>query len=176
MFKAAGAISDPEMLTFRRFGSRIEGHPLPCSPGRRRNRILGEGLPISVGIAVAGNGWIGSTTDPRACAATPRWPRVRCGGVRIRGRPRPRQPDGHPGRQPPRSDRRDDARLGRGRLSAPRRSRSLEGDRDRRSRRRRDRPMREPSRRPASPAIIAGPRRATGEGCREPAGQAEAPR
>src|SRR4026209_88867 len=32
MYKAAGAISDDEMLTFRRLGSRPEGHPTPILP------------------------------------------------------------------------------------------------------------------------------------------------
>ena len=29
IFKAAGAIDDEEMLTFRKFGSRLQGHPTP---------------------------------------------------------------------------------------------------------------------------------------------------
>ena len=29
MYKAAGAIDDAEMLTFRKFGSRLQGHPTP---------------------------------------------------------------------------------------------------------------------------------------------------
>ncbi|HEY9378195.1 MAG TPA: hypothetical protein VIQ02_14010, partial [Jiangellaceae bacterium] len=32
IYKAAGAISDEEMLTFRRQGSRLEGHPTPLLP------------------------------------------------------------------------------------------------------------------------------------------------
>ena len=32
MFKAAGAISDEELMTFRKFGSRLEGHPTPIIP------------------------------------------------------------------------------------------------------------------------------------------------
>src|ERR1700730_10394048 len=32
MFKAAGAISDEELLTFRRMGSRLQGHPTPVLP------------------------------------------------------------------------------------------------------------------------------------------------
>src|SRR6266581_2415988 len=31
-FKAAGAISDDELMTFRKFGSRLEGHPTPILP------------------------------------------------------------------------------------------------------------------------------------------------
>jgi transketolase len=55
MYKAAGAISDDEMLTFRRFGSRIEGHPTPVLPWVDvATGSLGQGLPISVGIALAG--------------------------------------------------------------------------------------------------------------------------
>src|SRR5579859_2662495 len=32
LFKAAGALSDAEMLTLRQLGSRIEGHPVPVLP------------------------------------------------------------------------------------------------------------------------------------------------
>ncbi len=32
MFAAAGAITDEELLTFRKFGSRLEGHPTPALP------------------------------------------------------------------------------------------------------------------------------------------------
>ncbi|MEA2652303.1 MAG: transketolase [Chloroflexota bacterium] len=55
MYKAAGAISDEEMLTFRQFGSRIEGHPTPILPWVDvATGSLGQGLPISVGVALAG--------------------------------------------------------------------------------------------------------------------------
>jgi len=55
MYKAAGAISDEEMLTFRQFGSRIEGHPTPVLPWVDvATGSLGQGLPISVGVALAG--------------------------------------------------------------------------------------------------------------------------
>jgi transketolase len=55
MFKAGGAITDEEMLTFRRLGSRIEGHPTPVLPWVDvATGSLGQGLPISVGVAYAG--------------------------------------------------------------------------------------------------------------------------
>ncbi len=55
MYKAAGAISDDEMLTFRQFGSRMEGHPTPVLPWVDvATGSLGQGLPISVGVALAG--------------------------------------------------------------------------------------------------------------------------
>ena len=55
MFKAAGAISDEELMTFRRFGSRLEGHPTPVLPWVDvATGSLGQGLPIGVGIALAG--------------------------------------------------------------------------------------------------------------------------
>jgi transketolase len=54
MFKSAGAISDEEMLTFRQLGSRIEGHPAPVLPWVDvATGSLGQGLPISVGVAYA---------------------------------------------------------------------------------------------------------------------------
>lgn len=55
MFKAAGAITDEELLTFRKFGSRLEGHPTPAIPWVDvATGSLGQGLPIGVGIALCG--------------------------------------------------------------------------------------------------------------------------
>ena len=56
MFKAAGAITDDELMSLREFGSRLEGHPNPrvlplvdVATG-----ALGQGLPIGVGMALNG--------------------------------------------------------------------------------------------------------------------------
>ncbi|WP_344395694.1 transketolase [Streptomyces vastus] len=55
-YKAAGAINETELMTFRRLGSRLEGHPTP----RRLPWVetatgsLGQGLPVGVGIALSG--------------------------------------------------------------------------------------------------------------------------
>ena len=55
LFKAAGAITDDELLTFRKFGSRLEGHPTPILPWVDvATGSLGQGLPIAVGVALAG--------------------------------------------------------------------------------------------------------------------------
>jgi transketolase len=55
MLKAAGAITDEELLTFRKLGSRLEGHPTPVLPWVDvATGSLGQGLPIGVGVAVAG--------------------------------------------------------------------------------------------------------------------------
>lgn len=55
MYKAAGAITDEELLTLRKFGSRIEGHPTPVLPWVDvATGSLGQGLPIGVGIALVG--------------------------------------------------------------------------------------------------------------------------
>ncbi len=55
MYKAAGAITDDELLTFRKFGSRLEGHPTPEIPWVDvATGSLGQGLPYGVGIALAG--------------------------------------------------------------------------------------------------------------------------
>jgi len=55
MLKAAGAITDEELLTFRRLNSRLEGHPTPrIPPTDVATGSLGQGLPIGVGIALAG--------------------------------------------------------------------------------------------------------------------------
>lgn len=53
MYKAAGAITDEELLTLRKFGSRIEGHPTPALPWVDvATGSLGQGLPIGVGLAL----------------------------------------------------------------------------------------------------------------------------
>ncbi|GCE46630.1 transketolase [Thermosporothrix hazakensis] len=55
MYKAAGAITDDELMTLRKFGSRLEGHPTPVLPWVDvATGSLGQGLPIGVGIALAG--------------------------------------------------------------------------------------------------------------------------
>jgi transketolase len=55
MYKLAGAIDDEELLTFREFGSRLQGHPTPEIPWVDvATGSLGQGLPISIGIALAG--------------------------------------------------------------------------------------------------------------------------
>src|SRR6266702_314820 len=55
VFKACGAITDDELLTFRKFGSRLEGHPTPEIPWVDvATGSLGQGLPIGVGVALAG--------------------------------------------------------------------------------------------------------------------------
>jgi transketolase len=54
-FLAVGAISEDEFLTYRRLGSRLEGHPTPVLPWVDvATGSLGQGLPIAVGIALAG--------------------------------------------------------------------------------------------------------------------------
>src|SRR2546428_9122516 len=55
MFKAVGAITDTEMMTFRKFGSRLQGHPTPAIPWVDvATGSLGRALPIAAGVAMAG--------------------------------------------------------------------------------------------------------------------------
>jgi transketolase len=55
VLKAAGVIGDEELLTFRRLGSRLEGHPTPrIPPTDVATGSLGQGLPIAAGVALAG--------------------------------------------------------------------------------------------------------------------------
>jgi len=55
ILKAAGAIDDEEFLTFRKLNSRLEGHPTPrIPPTDVATGSLGQGLPIGVGVAMAG--------------------------------------------------------------------------------------------------------------------------
>ena len=120
---------------------------------------LGQGLPIGVGIALAGKKldrlpyrvWVPlrRQRDGRG---------LDVGGVRARGVLRARQPDRDHRRQPARPARRDDARLGPRLLRRPRRARSA-GTRSRSTgttSRRSTARTRRPSRRPAGrPSIVA---------------------
>ncbi len=55
LFRAAGALSEEEFGTYRQFGSRLEGHPTPSLPWVDvATGSLGQGLPIGVGMALAG--------------------------------------------------------------------------------------------------------------------------
>ncbi|MEU0371715.1 transketolase, partial [Streptomyces sp. NPDC006283] len=55
LYRAAGAIDDEELLTFRQRGSRLEGHPTPRLPWVDvATGSLGQGLPVGVGMALAG--------------------------------------------------------------------------------------------------------------------------
>ncbi len=56
LYKACGAISDQELMSLRKFGSRLEGHPVPeilpyvdVATGS-----LGQGLPMALGMAING--------------------------------------------------------------------------------------------------------------------------
>jgi len=55
LFRAAGVITDQELMSFRKLGSRLEGHPTPILPWVDvATGSLGQGLPIAVGVALAG--------------------------------------------------------------------------------------------------------------------------
>ena len=56
MYRAAGVVDEDELMTYRTLGSRLQGHPVPgelpyvdVATGS-----LGQGLPIGVGMALAG--------------------------------------------------------------------------------------------------------------------------
>src|ERR671937_2784285 len=56
VLKAIGAIDDELLMSFRRFGSPVQGHPAPA-PGMPWIDVatgsLGQGLPIGLGMALA---------------------------------------------------------------------------------------------------------------------------
>ncbi|MFZ0128452.1 MAG: transketolase [Candidatus Dormiibacterota bacterium] len=55
MYKSVGAITDEELLTYRTFGSRLQGHPTPIIPWVDvATGSLGQGLAVAVGVALAG--------------------------------------------------------------------------------------------------------------------------
>src|SRR3989454_3208674 len=54
ILRAVGAITDEELLTYRKFGSMLEGHPTPLIPwGDVATGSPGQGLPIGVGMGLA---------------------------------------------------------------------------------------------------------------------------
>ena len=55
IYKVCGAVTEEEMATYRQQGSRLEGHPTPDIPWVDvATGSLGQGLPIAVGVALAG--------------------------------------------------------------------------------------------------------------------------
>ncbi|MBV9467300.1 MAG: transketolase [Solirubrobacterales bacterium] len=53
IFRAAGAITDEQLLSFRKFGSKLEGHPTPVLPWVDvATGSLGQGLPIASALAL----------------------------------------------------------------------------------------------------------------------------
>jgi transketolase len=55
LYRAAGAITDEELMSYRQLDSRLEGHPTPRLPWVDvATGSLGLGLPVGVGLALAG--------------------------------------------------------------------------------------------------------------------------
>jgi transketolase len=54
IYRAAGVVSDDELMHYREHGSMLEGHPTPLIPWVDvATGSLGQGLPIGVGMALA---------------------------------------------------------------------------------------------------------------------------
>ena len=55
IYRAAGVVSDDDLLDYRKHSSMLEGHPTPIIPWVDvATGSLGQGLPIGVGMALAG--------------------------------------------------------------------------------------------------------------------------
>src|SRR2546423_10861185 len=55
MYRAAGVISDEDLMSYRQFSSIFEGHPTPRIPWvDLATGSLGQGLAYGVGMAIAG--------------------------------------------------------------------------------------------------------------------------
>jgi len=55
ILRAAGAVAEEELLSYRKLGSPLEGHPTPVLPWVDvATGSLGQGLPVGVGMALAG--------------------------------------------------------------------------------------------------------------------------
>ena len=124
MFKAVGVVSDEELMTgYRRFGSRLEGHPTPVLPWVDvATGSLGQGLPDGVGVALAGKYldqlpyrvWVLCGDSEMAEGSI--WEALDKAGLLRAG-----QPDRDRRRQPARPARADRTGLGPRRLRPPRR-------------------------------------------------------
>ena len=81
VYKAVGVVSDEELMSgYRRFGSRLQGHPTPVLPWVDvATGSLGQGLPDGVGVALAGNTSTACRFECGCYAATVRWRRARSG-------------------------------------------------------------------------------------------------
>ena len=168
IYRAAGVVTDDEILSYRKHGSMLEGHPTPLIPWVDvATGSLGQGLPIGVGMALAGEA---PRPSPDAGLGALRRQRdgrgLDVGGLRARRPLRARQPHGDRRREPARPARRDDGRLEPRRLRRARGSVRLERDRGRRPRRRRDRRGVRPGGRDGREAHRRRRAHAQGKGCR----------
>ena len=76
IFRAAGAITDEELLQYRTFGSILEGHPTPLIPWVDvATGSLGQGSRSASGWASPASTSIGCRRASGCCAATARWPK-----------------------------------------------------------------------------------------------------
>ena len=148
LFRAAGAITDEELMTFRKLGSRLEGHPTPVLPWVDvATGSLGQGLPIAVGIALAGKRVLAAPyhvwtlTGDSELAEGSIWE-----GARPRRSRAPLELHRDLRRQPARAARPDRARVEPRRLRRAGEGVRLRADRDRRPRPRGDRRGARPAR------------------------------
>src|SRR6266480_1786285 len=80
MYKAAGAITDEELLTFRKFEAGSRDTRLRCCPGSTWPRgRWARAFRTAWASRSRASGSTGSPTGAGCCAATARWPRARCG-------------------------------------------------------------------------------------------------
>src|ERR671930_1838656 len=75
VYKAVGVVSDEELMSgYRRFGSRLQGHPTPVLPWVDvATGSLGQGMPDGVGVALAGKYLDRVPFRVWGCAATASW-------------------------------------------------------------------------------------------------------
>ena len=103
----ADRLTEDELMTYREFGSVLEGHPTHFRY-RRRPGSLGGSLSIGVSMALNAMPSTNCPPHPPCCWATRRWPKAR-GRRPWRGRVPPQQPGGCARCQPPGPARRDHA-------------------------------------------------------------------
>ena len=108
----AGAVTEEELLTLRRFGSPLEGHPTPAFPfTEAATGSLGQGLSIGVGMALNAKyldrlpyrTWV--LLGDSEMAEGSQWEAIQVAALLPAGQPRRRAR-----REPPRAARRDDVR------------------------------------------------------------------
>ena len=80
LWTAAGRVTEDELMTYRKFGSPLEGHPtVTFRYTEAATGSLGQGLPIGVGIALNASILTGSLTGHMCSSVTARWQRARNG-------------------------------------------------------------------------------------------------
>lgn len=80
LWAAAGKLTEKDLMTYRKFGSPLEGHPSIVFPYvEAATGSLGQGLSIGVGMALNAKYLISSPIGPMSSLGTAKWPKAPSG-------------------------------------------------------------------------------------------------